>query len=341
VAGLLIVVVAFLVLRPESPSPPDSTTATNAVAATDPAPVEAPTVPAPPVPDARPDSTVPEDGLVEAPSLDMIDTNSVSELLNYGNWLLDQDRIDEAEEAYRRAVGVNPDDDDAHFNLGIALARQRRFAEAVEQYELTLRIYPDYLEAKNNLANSLIMLGRTNDAIAQLEEALLVDPDYVQALNNLGRLRAVQKEYDEASKHLERARDLDPEDFQVRFNLGTLQSQQGNYAAAAAAFEAAHQLQPDHLLTINLLAQALTLNGEADRAFRLLNQTLAQNPDSPELLFNTALLHMQAGRPAEAVTLLQKAVKIAPTFTQAQTALAEAEKKAAEAIDPPALKSAE
>jgi tetratricopeptide (TPR) repeat protein len=156
-------------------------------------PTAAPAAPAVSQPDLA--GVVPS---LEAP-VENPDTNSVSDMINLGNWLLSQDRLEEAEQAYRRAIEINPDDEDAHFNRGIALARQRRFDEAVAEYQKTLEIFPDYVEVRNNLANSLIELGRREEAVKQLELALEINPEYVQALNNLGRIRALNKEWDRPS----------------------------------------------------------------------------------------------------------------------------------------------
>jgi tetratricopeptide (TPR) repeat protein len=57
--------------------------------------------------------------------------------------------------AYQRAVSVNPDFVDAHYNLGNALKELGKLDEAVSCYEKAISIKPDFVEAQHFL-NSLL-----------------------------------------------------------------------------------------------------------------------------------------------------------------------------------------
>jgi tetratricopeptide (TPR) repeat protein len=52
---------------------------------------------------------------------------------------------------YRQGLGLCPDDDIAHFELGKTLAAAGRSAEAQQEFEAALKINPDFIEAKNQL----------------------------------------------------------------------------------------------------------------------------------------------------------------------------------------------
>ena len=332
--ALAVVAVAAMLFKPKS-RPPAATAPVQIASKSSSKipPVAAPAAPEVKAPAAGTNAVLP------APPVANIDTNSVSDMLNLGNWMLEQQRFGEAEQAYRRATVINADDEDAHFNLGIALARQARFPEAITAYEKTLEIFPDYLEAKNNLANALIQVGRTNDAMKHLEQAVDLNPNYASALNNLGRLYALRQDWTNAIPLLERARAADPKDLDAAFNLGNARLRKGDAAGAVAAFEAAHALNPDHLLALNMLAQALAYAGKPDRALEYLTNGLERHPESPELLFNIGQLYLRNGRPAEAASLFKQVIAKAPTFAPAKTALKEAEAAAAKLNGPPPLKS--
>jgi cytochrome c-type biogenesis protein CcmH/NrfG len=47
---------------------------------------------------------------------------------------------------------LKPDDAEAHYNLGLALAQTGKIAEAIGHWEQALRIKPDLTEARNALA---------------------------------------------------------------------------------------------------------------------------------------------------------------------------------------------
>ena len=60
-------------------------------------------------------------------------------------------RPDEAIERYRRALQLNPRDDNAHNSLGWTLASGGRIAEAVPHFQRALEINPANLNARRNL----------------------------------------------------------------------------------------------------------------------------------------------------------------------------------------------
>lgn len=344
-AGLAVILVlvglgvtAIFIFKPGGKSRPAASHAsavTNAPTAS--LPVPAPAAPEVPPPD-RGSSAGTSPAVQEGPIANL-DTNSVSDMLNLGNFMLQQNELAEAEKAYRRAVEINPDDEDAHFNLGIALARQQKFEEAIKEYYETLAIFPDYLEAKQNIANSLIKLERTDEAIKVLEEAIQVNPDYVPALNNLGRLQAVKRNWPRAIELLERAAGIDSMDFEVQFNLGNARWQQGDKAGAIKTFETALELRPNDVLALSMLAQALVSDGQTERALTQLTQALPGNPDSPELLYNLGQLNARLGRPAEAARYFERVTQLAPDFAPARQALERARAEAAGTSPPPDLKS--
>ena len=60
----------------------------------------------------------------------------------------------EAIERYERALQLNPDDTDAHNNLGWTLATNGSVAEAVPHFERALALNPRDENAKRNLSQA-------------------------------------------------------------------------------------------------------------------------------------------------------------------------------------------
>ena len=61
--------------------------------------------------------------------------------------LKDQGKLEEAIEAYNKALAIKPDYAEAYNNMGIALKDQGKLEEAIEAYNKALAIKPDYAEA--------------------------------------------------------------------------------------------------------------------------------------------------------------------------------------------------
>ena len=327
---------AFLYLRSLSPSQPLNSGSTTPVASSSPLPAAPAPAPAAPLVNSPGTAALEPETPTEPP----IDMNSVSDLLNFGNLLLSEGKLEEAERIYRRAIDVNPDDEDTHFNLAIALNRQGRVEEAVAAYEEALTIFPDYVEAQHNIANALLSLGRTNDAIARLEEAVALNPDYGPVLNNLGRIRALGQEWDAAIELLARAVEVDPENYEYNFNLGTTHLRKGDFPKAVDALGKASELKPHDPLTVNLLSQALAFNKQPDRAMEIISTTLQVHPNNVELLFNLGQIQLHNGRPEAAKDTFLRVSVLAPEFKAAKSAMAQAQAAMEKQATPPPLKSA-
>lgn len=93
-------------------------------------------------------------------------------LSNHGNALRAVGRVAEAEQAYRRALQVDPTHIDAANGLGALLVETDRAAEGLPLFDAVLRERPESPEARLNRAIALELLGRRDDAVAAYLEIL-------------------------------------------------------------------------------------------------------------------------------------------------------------------------
>ena len=68
----------------------------------------------------------------------------------------------------REAVRKNPDDAEAHYNLGIAYGESSKWKEEIEAYKQAIKIDPDYADAHYNLGIAYALL--INDRGSALEQ---------------------------------------------------------------------------------------------------------------------------------------------------------------------------
>ena len=64
--------------------------------------------------------------------------------------------------------------------MGNALKEQGKLEEAIEAYNKALAIKPDYAEAYNNMGNALKEQGKLEEAIEAYNKALAIKPDYAE-----------------------------------------------------------------------------------------------------------------------------------------------------------------
>ena len=93
---------------------------------------------------------------------------------------------EEAEEAFKQAIRIDPDDAEAHYNLGLAYYELGFYKDAIEAFKQAIRIDPDFAEAHGNLGVTYGKLGFYKDAIEAFKQVIRIDPDDVKAHYNLG-----------------------------------------------------------------------------------------------------------------------------------------------------------
>ena len=78
-------------------------------------------------------------------------------------------RLEEAIEAYQRAVQADPDDPRNPIALGACLGKARRYAEAIPAFQRGLALEPDYgeINARMMLADALKEFGRLREAVRE------------------------------------------------------------------------------------------------------------------------------------------------------------------------------
>jgi tetratricopeptide (TPR) repeat protein len=115
---------------------------------------------------------------------------------------------EEAREAYRRALELDPVRADAHVNLGRLFHRSGEPGRAEPHYREAVRLAPDDPTPHFNLGVLLDELGRREEAVLAYRQAILRDPDFADAHCNLGLLLDSLGRRQEAVRHLMAARKL-------------------------------------------------------------------------------------------------------------------------------------
>ena len=89
---------------------------------------------------------------------------------------------------YRQILEHEPNNADAHNNLGCALYQLAQPGDAVVSFRLALAIKNDYAEAQMNLGSALFQFGELEEALTPFCSVLAIDPDDSRARSHLGRL---------------------------------------------------------------------------------------------------------------------------------------------------------
>jgi len=143
------------------------------------------------------------------------------------------DEPEEAEQAYRSAVAINPNLSQPHYDYGVFLVSVGRFTDAEAAFRKAIAASPHYAEAHSNLGALLERRGKTEQAVKEYQAAIDDKANFRQAHFQLGRLFLMQRKTPEAIAHLRQT--LAPEDSSTprfRYALGIAYAEANDFANA-------------------------------------------------------------------------------------------------------------
>ena len=111
---------------------------------------------------------------------------------------------------YTEAITANPNDADAHLQIGIILARQGDRNEARKYFRKVLELQPHNAAALNNLGNLHMLDSQYADAQKYYADAAKADPRDAEVLINLTQAYKAAKNTDKAREAYTRATRVDP-----------------------------------------------------------------------------------------------------------------------------------
>ena len=141
-------------------------------------------------------------GLVES-ALES-DPDNALYLCMLGMALHEEQRIEEAKQAYERALAAEPGEYRALNGLGIIHLRRGDFAKARELLEKAVALKPSSGEARMNLAQALIEFDEHDAALKHAEKALKLSPKNLNAQYTYGVVLAQLGRVEEAVRHFEK-----------------------------------------------------------------------------------------------------------------------------------------
>jgi tetratricopeptide (TPR) repeat protein len=129
---------------------------------------------------------------------------------NLGTALSKLGRFQEAQDQFRRAIGIRDGYPEAHYNLAAVLQSTGRLAESEMPLRRVLKLKPSHLEARVSLGMTFVLLGRVREAKDCFEKALRAAPRHVPALVGMGQIAALEGRFAEAERLYRGALELDP-----------------------------------------------------------------------------------------------------------------------------------
>ena len=217
-----------------------------------------------------------------------------------GNCLAMLGRLAEAERVFRRVLGSHSRHALGWFNLANAVNEQKRYQEAAELYARAAQLAPQFAEARNNLGGALYRLGRLEDAAAAFRACLALKPGFLPAYASLAIVLNDLRRPREAEDLCRNSLARDPNQPIALSMLGKSLSLQNRWQEGIAFHEKAVALNPGSAEAHGYLGEALARTGRLDEALAAFDRAIAANAEVSYPHFAKAIALLAHGRISEA-----------------------------------------
>jgi tetratricopeptide (TPR) repeat protein len=212
----------------------------------------------------------------------------------------------------------------AYNNLGAALNAVDKREEASEAFRKAISLQPDYPDALDNLGGNLQGIGQIDEAIKLHRQAIALRPNFAQAHCNLGVALQTQEQLEEAKTVLRRAIQLQPSLADAHYNLGNVLADQRKFEEAIECFGKAIALRPDFGVAWNNQGNALLDIGQPQRAIACHRRAIELRPDDPETFNNLCNSLSAVGQIEEAIVHCRRAIELRPEYAAAHSNMGKA-----------------
>jgi len=261
-----------------------------------------------------------------------------------------------AEENYALALGLEPNDKFALYNLALLYQKAGSLSQAVTLYQRALQQDASWADAYNNMATAYNGLANWDEAIRAEQAAIRLKPDFQLARNNLAWSLAEKNRHMDslAEAEAEAKRAPAPEKY---LNLSLQYHRAGRYQDSIVACREALNLKPDYADAYNNMAAAYNALANWDEAIRAEQEAIRLNPDfqlargnlnwslaqkrrqldnlasgqaeakrapTPEKYLSLSLEYYRAGRYQDVITASRQALKLRPDYAEAYNNIAAA-----------------
>jgi Flp pilus assembly protein TadD len=197
-----------------------------------------------------------------------------------------------AEEAYQKALSINPNDIDALNNLGVLYFNEGKYQESETTFEKLIGM-DNGLQPKLNLAAAACKAGDLPRATTVWKEVIQSSPEKNDVRTNLANALWMTNDYEGAKYHYAEVLHRDKTNAEALNGMGMWYLQNSRLADAKTAFQGSIRTNPNNALAYNNLAVTLERMNQRKQAIALLERASKLAPDNQQIQSN--LKRMKSG----------------------------------------------
>lgn len=213
--------------------------------------------------------------------------------------------VAQAKASIETALGKDDRLAEAHASLGQVLRTERNWAAEEQAYRRAIALNPNYATAHQWYATLLAALGRHDEAAAEIALAQDLDPLSSAIGVTAGSLLCLRRDYEAAIEQLHRTLELDPDYFSPHAWLINAYGASGQKKGAMEAYARVAELRGDLRHSSMFLALVHAFLGEEEEARAVLASHEGERADPIAL----GIVHAQLGDADRAFQLLLGALE--------------------------------
>jgi len=153
-------------------------------------------------------------------------------LLNLAHCLIQQQKLDEAQDVLLRTVQEDEEYARLYGLLGIIAFAKYEFGSAIKHFKQALGLEPEDAEVRHNLAMAYLKTEQSEEAVAELRRILLLSPDHIEARNNLAVIELSAGDSEAALEHFNFTLEQEPDNAKALYYKGGILLQSGEIETA-------------------------------------------------------------------------------------------------------------
>lgn len=195
--------------------------------------------------------------------------------------------------------------------------------KALENAKKGIERNANYVHAYSLCGEIYLKMGDMENSYANLKKAVLISPLNIARYEKCSEILLSQKRTAECIELLTIAVDAGIDHHFINQRLGSCYFSIKEYQKALKYLKQAVRLEPTNLSYANLLAICYRDSKDFEMAIQTYNKMLKNEPDNHLVLFNKSLTLIMCDKKADAEKILQRILRLHPTFEKAKEKLQE------------------
>ncbi|MEO0686264.1 MAG: tetratricopeptide repeat protein, partial [Cyanobacteria bacterium J06649_11] len=212
-------------------------------------------------------------------------------------------RLNQAEQIYRRILEILSEQPDALHGLGLLTFQKGEFQNAKEFLEAAVRIQPNVFKHWLALGNTHQSQGEFSQAVNAYEKALAAGCNIAPLYNNLGYALQKLGNWEKAIASYHKALELQPDCQEAYVNLGNALYAQGQLSK---------DKQADYAQLNHQLGLERKQAGDLNNAIAYYQQAIDLYPQNWEYYYNLAIVLQEQKQFEKAIYVYKQALEINP-----------------------------